>query len=80
MHLYPNPFTNTTTIALTTQYSISNTHYIELDDLTGRKLRWIEFTGTQYQLKAQDLAKGIYFIRAYDSDMNVIGTSKIVVQ
>ena len=74
--VYPNPFTTKTTVALNTD----GTYYLEVDDLTGRKLRWIEFTGTQYQLRVENLAKGIYFIRAFGSDMNVIGTSKIVVQ
>lgn len=74
--VYPNPFTNVTTIALNNE----GTYYLEVDDVTGRKLRYIEFAGIQYQLSAEGLAKGIYFIRAFDNNKNVIGTSKIIVQ
>jgi hypothetical protein len=80
MNVYPNPFTNITTVSIINNSPLAIHNYLEVDDLTGRKLKWIEFTGTQYQLSAQDLAKGIYFIRAFDSNKNVIGTSKIVVQ
>lgn len=73
---FPNPFTNATTILL----NDDGIHYLEVDDLTGRKLKYIEFTGTQYELSAQDLAKGLYFVRVYDNEKNVIGTTKIVVQ
>ena len=74
--VFPNPFTSTTTILL----NDDDKHYLEVDDLTGRKLRYIEFTGTQYELSAQDLAKGLYFVRVFDREKNVIGTTKIVVQ
>jgi hypothetical protein len=53
---------------------------LELDDITGRKLKYIEFTGKQYELSAQDLAKGMYFVRVFNSNKNAIGISKIVVQ
>ncbi len=79
--VYPNPFSNTTTIAL----NITGKYYLELDDVTGRKLKQIEFTGNTYTLSAEGLARGMYFVRVsgrspagnYD---NCIGTTKIVVQ
>jgi hypothetical protein len=55
-------------------------YYLELDDITGRKLQWLQFAGKQYELSANGLAKGIYFVRVFDADKSLIGTSKIVVQ
>ncbi len=76
LSVFPNPFTNATTIVVNTD----GKHYLELDDLTGRKLRYIEFTGNEYILNAQDLAKGLYFVRVFNNENNAIGTMKIVVQ
>jgi hypothetical protein len=76
LRVYPNPFTNTTTIALST----AGNYYLEIDDLTGRKLKYIEFTGNEYILSAEGLAKGMYFVRISDINNSVIGTTKIVVQ
>jgi hypothetical protein len=78
--VYPNPTNNTATISISGNAQFTATHCLELDDITGRKLKFIQFTGAQYELNARDLAKGLYFIRVYDKDNNVIGTSKIVVQ
>jgi len=39
-----------------------------------------QLIGTTYTLSAEGLAKGMYFVRIFDGDKNVIGTSKIVVQ
>ncbi len=72
----PNPFTSSTTISLNSDCN----HYLELDDITGRKLKQLEFSGNTYTLSAEGLAKGMYFIRVSDKDKNVVGTSKIVVQ
>lgn len=74
--VYPNPTSNSATLLVNSD----GKHYLELTDITGRILKQDEFNGTEYQLSAQDLAKGLYFIRVYDGDKNVIGTTKIVVQ
>jgi len=74
--VYPNPTSNSTTLLVNSD----GKHYLELTDLTGRILKQDEFNGNEYQLSAGDLAKGLYFIRVYDGDKNVIGTSKIIVQ
>ncbi len=76
VQVYPNPFTNSTAISI----SSSGTNYLELDDITGRTLKHVEFTGTTYTLSAEGLAKGMYFVRVMDKNNNVIGTSKLVVQ
>jgi uncharacterized repeat protein (TIGR03803 family) len=74
--VYPNPFTNSTTISINT----AGTNYLELTDVTGRKLKSLEFTGNEYTLSAEGLASGMYFMRIFDRDKNVVGTTKIVVQ
>jgi hypothetical protein len=77
--VYPNPFSTTTTITVESgKWKVES--YLEVDDVTGRILKSLEFTGAQYELNAQDLAKGLYFIRVFDKDKNVVGTTKIVVQ
>ncbi len=76
INVYPNPFDAFTTIAL----SKGGEYILEVDDLTGRTIKYIEFTGTEYELTEQGLAKGIYFIRVFDNEKNIIGVSKVVVQ
>ncbi len=76
INVYPNPFTNSTTL-LVNSYG---KHYLELDDITGRELKSIEFTGNEYILSTDGLAKGMYFIRVYNNDNTMVGTSKLVVQ
>ncbi len=77
--VFPNPFTNSTTIQVESgKYKGEN--YLELYDLTGQKLKTIEFKGNTYILSAEGLANGMYFIRVYNGNENVIGTSKIVIQ
>ncbi len=74
--IFPNPFTTTTSIVFNTD----GTHYLELDDVTGRKIESIECTGKQYELNRNGLAQGIYFIRAYNEGMKYVATAKVVVQ
>lgn len=74
--IYPNPFNTFTTVAL----SSTRKYFLELDDISGRKLQYVEFTGDQYQLSAEGLAKGLYFLRIYDANNSMIGVKKIVVQ
>ncbi len=77
--IFPNPFTNSTTILVESE-KVKGESYLELYDLTGRQLKSISFTGNTYTLSAEGLAKGMYFIRVFGKEKNVIGTSKIVVQ
>jgi hypothetical protein len=73
---YPNPFRNYTTIVVNSDYK----HYLELDDITGRKLKWFEFTGNKCELFSMGLAPGMYFVRVFDTSNTLLGTSKIIVQ
>jgi hypothetical protein len=76
VNVYPNPFTNNTTITVNS----TSEYYIELTDVTGRKLKSFEFAGNEYTLSAEGLASGMYFIRVSDKDKNAVGTTKIVIQ
>jgi hypothetical protein len=78
MNVYPNPFSNSTTISINNPQTTN--HYLELDDITGRTLKQIKFTGNEYILSAEGFAKGMYFVRITDKNNIIIGTSKIVVQ
>jgi uncharacterized repeat protein (TIGR03803 family) len=76
INIYPNPFSNYTIIAVNTD----GKHTLEVDDITGRKIKEIEFTGKQYNLPAQGLAQGMYFVRVFDETNTLLGASKIIVQ
>ncbi len=74
--VFPNPFTTITSVVFNTD----GTHYLELDDITGRRIENIVCTGKQYELSRNGLAQGIYFVRAYDEGMKYVATAKVVVQ
>ena len=76
INIYPNPAHNATTININT----TGLHYLELDDITGRKLTRMEFNGRQMELNTTGLAQGIYFVKICDSQNKVTSVGKIVVQ
>jgi len=73
---FPNPFITNTSIV----FNSNGAHYLDLYDITGRKLEHIECTGSQYELKRNDIAAGVYFIKAYDTTNKNIAVSKLIVQ
>ncbi|HSY77794.1 MAG TPA: T9SS type A sorting domain-containing protein, partial [Bacteroidia bacterium] len=73
---FPNPFTNETSIVFNT----NGKHYLEINDITGRKIETIECAGNQYELYRNNLSAGIYFIKAFDQEQKYIVTTKIVIQ
>lgn len=74
--VYPDPFNNTTTIT----FNENGKHFLELDDLTGRKLQWIGCNGKEYTLNRGNLADGVYFVKLFDGQLKYITTNKIIVQ
>jgi sugar lactone lactonase YvrE len=74
--VFPNPFSTTTSIVFNTE----GKHYLEVNDVTGRRMENIVCTSMQYELSRNDLATGVYFIRAYDEEMKYMATAKVVVQ
>lgn len=73
---FPNPFTTTTNVIFNTL----GKHYLEIDDVTGRRLKIINCTGKQYKLNSEGLDKGIYFLKAFDKNQRYISTIKLILQ
>jgi uncharacterized repeat protein (TIGR01451 family) len=73
---FPNPFTTTTSIVFNTD----GTHFLELDDVTGRKIESMVCTGRQYELQRNNLAAGVYFIKAFNAEHIYMAIQKVVVQ
>jgi hypothetical protein len=74
--VYPNPFASSSTL----QFNESGKHFVEVDDITGRKLEFIQCEGRQYQLRRGGLANGIYFLKLYDENQQYIANTKIVIE
>jgi len=73
---FPNPFTITTSIVFNTD----GKHYLEIDDITGRKLKTIECIGKQYELNRNGLAAGVYIIRSQAPGTDYIAITKIIIE
>jgi hypothetical protein len=73
---FPNPFTTSTSVVFNTD----GKHVIELHDVAGRKVETIECIGKQYEVQRNNLAPGLYFIKAFNEDHSQIAIIKIVLQ
>jgi len=74
--IYPNPFTNTTTINFKSeQMNI----LIKIIDLLGNEIKTISFTGNQLILEKAEMKSGIYFVQAID-DQKQLCSRKIIIQ
>ncbi|MBP9068428.1 MAG: T9SS type A sorting domain-containing protein [Bacteroidia bacterium] len=74
--VYPNPFTHQTTINFNTQQK--NTR-ISLQDVFGKEVRAIHFSGKQFILEKKELSAGVYFVKITDELRNSI-SKKIIVE
>lgn len=74
INMYPNPFTTETTI----DFGADGRYYMEVDDIMGRKIEWLESDQRQYVLMRNNLTAGIYLLKIYDSDRHFIATLKLV--
>jgi hypothetical protein len=74
--IYPNPFTNMTTIAFTEEQKNST---IKILDLLGKEIKTLVFTGKRLIIDKEDLVNGIYFVQITDENMKVV-TKKIILQ
>lgn len=72
----PNPFVTTTTISFTEAAQ----RYLELDDLAGTKLKTMECTDKQYQFNGKGLAKGVYLLKVFNSQMIYESSVKLDIQ
>ncbi len=73
---FPNPFATSTSVVFNTD----GQHYLEVYDAVGRKMRSMQCTGKQYELQRGNLAAGVYFIKAYNTNGGYMATNKIVVE
>ncbi len=74
--IYPNPLSTSSTVS----FNEAGDHYLELDDITGRKLRTMESTDTQYAIDRDGLAQGVYLLKVFDGEMKYESSLKVVVQ
>ncbi len=74
--IYPNPFTNQTTISFSNEIKNAT---ISVIDVMGNEVKSINFSGTPLILEKGDLTSGIYFVKII-SNKKVIATKKIVIQ
>lgn len=74
--VYPNPVKDIATVL----FGEEGKHFIEIDDMQGKKLRWISTADKQYTITRNGLASGMYLLKFYDGSEHYLSTSKIVVQ
>lgn len=77
--VYPNPFSTSATIQITNGNNLVQKHTFELYDIVGRTIKKIEFTGSQTEIKREEMQSGIYLWRIIDKT-SVIGNGKIVIE
>ncbi len=76
--IFPNPFTNSTTITLSS--SIANQQStITITDVLGKEIKTLHFTGKECVIEKGDMEKGIYFVQITDENKNIINR-KIIIQ
>lgn len=76
VNVFPNPFTNQTTIDLNTNYKNAT---LKIIDVLGKELKNINFSGKQVILEIEGLNKGIYFIQIVLEE-KIVASKKIIVQ
>lgn len=76
INVYPNPFSVSTNVV----FNNNGKHYLELNDMTGRRLKSIICEGSQYALHLNDIATGIYFIYSHDSENSPVSVKKIIIE
>jgi uncharacterized repeat protein (TIGR03803 family) len=74
--VYPNPFKDVATVL----FGEDGKHYIEIDDMLGKKLRWLSTTSKQYTIERANMAAGMYMLKFYDANQHYVSSSKIMVQ
>jgi Secretion system C-terminal sorting domain len=75
-YIYPNPFGRNTTLSM----NISQEYTLEVNDLSGRKIYSAAFSGNQYQLSAEGIGPGMYILRVFDINSNLVYKTKIAIQ
>jgi uncharacterized repeat protein (TIGR03803 family) len=76
IYVYPNPVSNAATVI----FSSVEKHYLELDDVTGKKIQSIECNGTSYRVNCEGLSPGVYFITSHNEGNPTVSSVKIVIE
>ncbi len=77
--VYPNPFTENTTIVIN-NYDSNKTYSIELIDVFGKRIQIISsISSSKILFSRRSLKNGIYFIKVYDSQI-LMEVGKLVVK
>lgn len=74
--VYPNPFKDAATVL----FSTNGSHYIEMYNSSGEKIRTFSSNSTQCEIPRNDLSAGMYFLKFFDDKHRYISSSKIIVQ
>ncbi len=74
--IYPNPFTEQTTIAFN---EVQKNSTIKIKDVLGKEIKTIVFSGKQLVIEKGEMLAGVYFVEVIDENKNVIN-KKIVLQ
>lgn len=75
--VYPNPFTETTTVELLFR---ANQHYsITITDLFGKEIMIYEVQGQKTEISGKDLSCGMYFFQVKDNKQ-IISSGKLILQ
>jgi hypothetical protein len=75
VRIYPNPFSNETTISFPTD----EIHTIKIIDLLGKEIKTASSTGKQYIIEKENMEAGIYFVQITDERKTTV-TRKIIVK
>jgi uncharacterized repeat protein (TIGR03803 family) len=74
--VYPNPFRYVANVV----FSNAGKHYVEVDDMNGRMIKYITANDKQCQITRDNMSTGLYIIKVYDSNKQFVSSGKIEVQ
>ena len=74
--IYPNPFTEQTTIAFN---EVQKNSTIKIMDVLGKEIKAIVFSGKELLIEKGEMLAGVYFVQVIDENKNVVN-KKIILQ
>ena len=77
--IYPNPFKTKAIFQVTSQYKMENCEIV-FYNLYGKEVkRFQNISGDRIEIQSDNLGKGIYVCRVMDSESNIIGIKRIII-
>lgn len=76
INIYPNPFKSETTITFNDEQKDIE---VKITDVLGKTLKTIKFRGKKLLIEKGEINKGIYFIQITNSQNQIVGLKKIIV-